>query len=108
MARYCRRTHVCRRPFSGVSTPSDIAAFLLSTDSLKKEKIGEWLGEKDELALRVLKDFTEQLNFDGQCARVCIADVRECSRFRCAESAIVRVCTGGKLVFSFLHCEGVN
>ncbi|KAL6622803.1 hypothetical protein ACP70R_032682 [Stipagrostis hirtigluma subsp. patula] len=51
-----------------VPTPPDarsVAYFLRYSPGLDKVKIGEYLGDPDELNLRVLKEFTETFDFTG-------------------------------------------
>ena len=43
----------------------DISFFLRNTSTLNKKKIGEYLGENNELALKVLKYFSESFDFTG-------------------------------------------
>lgn len=44
-------------------SPSDIALFLLETDSLDKAAIGEYLGEGDELNISIMHAFVDQMDF---------------------------------------------
>ena len=43
----------------------DVAKFLLTSEGLKKEKIGEWLGEKADFNLQTLSAFVDEFQFAG-------------------------------------------
>jgi brefeldin A-inhibited guanine nucleotide-exchange protein len=65
---------------AGISTPKDVAKWLLATESLKKDKIGEYLGEKNDFNLQALQYFIEALEFKGvdfeQCLRAFLNKLR--------------------------------
>ena len=43
----------------------DLTFFLRNTSTLNKKKIGEYLGENNELALKVLKNYSESFDYTG-------------------------------------------
>lgn len=46
------------------SSPEDIAAFLKTTTGLDKTMIGDYLGEKEDLALKVMHSYVDSFNFE--------------------------------------------
>ncbi|EHA8586918.1 Brefeldin A-inhibited guanine nucleotide-exchange protein 2 [Cocos nucifera] len=46
-------------------TPEEIAAFLKSTSGLNKTMIGDYLGEREELPLKVMHVFVDSFDFQG-------------------------------------------
>lgn len=45
--------------------PGEIAKFLQKTSGLNKTMIGEYLGEREEEALKVMHAYVESLDFTG-------------------------------------------
>ena len=43
----------------------DVAKFLLTSEGLKKDKIGEWLGEKADFNIQTLTAFIDEFQFTG-------------------------------------------
>lgn len=46
-------------------SPSDVAQFLTSTRLLSKSQIGDYMGERDEYALKVMHAYVDGLDFEG-------------------------------------------
>lgn len=51
--------------FISDNDPHTIARFLLSTDELDKQELGEYLGEGDDLNIAVMHAFVDEMNFDN-------------------------------------------
>lgn len=48
------------------SSPEEIAAFLKDASGLNKTLIGDYLGERDDLALKVMHAYVESFDFQGK------------------------------------------
>ncbi|CAM6091423.1 unnamed protein product [Calypogeia fissa] len=48
------------------SSPEDIATFLKTTTGLDKTMIGDYLGEKEDLSLKVMHSYVDSFNFEEQ------------------------------------------
>lgn len=46
-------------------SPEDIAAFLKDASGLNKTLIGDYLGEREELSLKVMHAYVDSFNFEG-------------------------------------------
>ena len=47
-------------------TPEDVAKFLAKTAGLNKTMIGEYLGEREEMCLKVMHAYVDAMDFEGQ------------------------------------------
>jgi brefeldin A-inhibited guanine nucleotide-exchange protein len=45
--------------------PEDIATFLAKTDGLNKTLIGDYLGEREDMALKVMHAYVDAMGFEG-------------------------------------------
>jgi hypothetical protein len=47
------------------ATPGDIAVFLTKTEGLNKSMIGDYIGEREDMAMKVMHAYVDAMDFAG-------------------------------------------